>query len=451
MGVVGLALGLRLVRALCRWDEVSWLYAAYPSATVQSVADGQIGQALVTWVGLHPPAFALLHTAQELVLPVPLLFLLTSVAASLGAVWLLARRAPMAGLVLATSPLQLHYAAEINDYPLVVLLVAGAWAARARAQERGRWGALAVVLTAAAWTHPLAAAAALLALPGLPLAVAARVLGVAAFCAVPLLPPAYAALMEPGTYRQPPFELGLVFADFRDRFGLIGFLWAVPAAWAARRQPALAGALLGSLALIALLVGLGIAAPHQFPYFLVLGPPLALLVARAVSDRPPQMVGAVALALLQGGVVLSHDLTRLRDMAVDVQAGGRAIDHALAEAGPEDALYLLSVAGINDDDKRATSAVLWRLPPWRSMPIVLRAGLDPADHRQGQPRRVDGRIVYLSDHVYPAIQDAVAAHEVLWVVVSQPGRRAEYTTELAALLGSQPERIGPDHLYRLAR
>ena len=70
-------------------------------------------------------------------------------------------------------------------------------------------------------------------------------------------------------------------------------------------------------------------------------------------------------------------------------------------------------------------------------------------HRLGQPREVQGRRVYLDDHVRPQLAGLVAAHDHVFVVVSEPGRRAEYTTELAAILGTDPEGVGRDHLYRL--
>lgn len=459
LAILALALGLRLLRVLLRWDEVSWLYAAYPGATLEALVEGRLLAALTTWSGLHPPLWPLLHSLQELVLPVPLGFLLLSAACSFGAVLLLWRRSPWAGLVLATSPVQLHYAAEVNDYPLAVLLLALAWCLRSGAArpDAPRWLPLGLALLALAWTHALGAAAGLFVLWGLARGVVLRVLGLLVLGCLPLLPGLLAAVQDPDSYRQPPLEAALVLADLQARFGWLGLLWLVPAALGARALPAAALALGGTVVLLGGFVFLGVAAPHQFPYLLLLGPPLALLVeAGSRGHRGP----VLALALVQGAWVGAFDLVRLGGVAEDLQAGGRAVDLAWAESAAlaavdtpvgaaSPALLLLSPAGTNDDDKRATSAVLWRLRPWWSMPPVLRSDAPYADHRLGQPRAVRGRVVYLDDHVRPELSEYLSRHPAAWVVVSEPGRRAEYTSRVQELLGVAPEIVGGDHLYRL--
>jgi hypothetical protein len=116
-------------------------------------------------------------------------------------------------------------------------------------------------------------------------------------------------------------------------------------------------------------------------------------------------------------------------------------------------VVLLTPPGPNDDDKTASSAVLWRISPWRALPRVrpYRVDghpLDHGDHRHGQPRLVDGRVVYVHDWPRPTLERAAAAHERLWVVVYDAGQRAEYTTELAERLGARTERVGEDWLLR---
>ena len=290
-------------------------------------------------------------------------------------------------------------------------------------------------------------------LVGLPRGTLLRVLGVVILGCVPLLPGLIAVLGEPGTFRQPPLEPSLVLLDLRARFGFLGLLWLVPAALGARERPVAALALCGTVILLGAFVFLGIAAPHQFPYLLFLGPPLALLV-EAGSRRSRGLV--LALALVQGTWVGAFDGLRLQALMDDVSEGGRAVDLAWAESaeavarGEDVAVVLLSPAGVNDDDKRATSAVIWRLRPWWSMPPALEPGVTWSDHRLGQPRRVAGRTVYLDDHVRPQLASLVAQHRRVWVVVSEPGQRAEYTTSLQALLGAEPDTVGIDLLYRLS-
>jgi len=457
--VLAAAALLRALRVPLRWDEVSWLYAAYPAHVAEALADGRLADALQEWVGLHPPLFGLLHGVMEIAAPIPLLWLAFSAACSLGAVALIARQSPLAGLLLATSPIQIAYAAEINDYPLVALEVAAIWVGRERAVGTGRWALLAAAVALAAWTHALAGAVGGIALLTLPLRVALRVGGVLALTCLPLTPGVLGVLGEPGSFRQPPFKPALVAADFVERYGLWALAWVPLVLLGARRAPALAiGGALSAL-VIAGLVAVRIAAPHQFPYLLVLGPPAALLVAAACAT-PNLQRAAVTLATLQGAWVLAGDAGRVQTLIAD--PSGRAIDAALdlleepwtcgGAPHPDcagDALYLLAPAGLNDDDKRRFSPVLWRLPPWRPMPMVKPYAFDYADHRHGQPRLVDGHVVYVADGVRAPLAQARQAHPRLLLVVYEQGQRAAFTTGLAARLGVSPREVGADLLFEL--
>jgi len=456
------AAALRLVRVPNRWDEVAWLYSAYPAATTDAVAQGDGAAALTSFTGLHPPLWPLLHALTEVWAPIPLLWLLGAALASWAAVAVIGRESTLAGLVLATSAVQLHYAAEVNQYPLAVAFVACAWASRAAVARGARhWGWLAAAIAAAGWSHALAGLVAGLAVVGLPRATLVRVVATSALAALPLLIPAVQLAGDAGTYRQPPFELALVTADWRARFGLTGLALLPFAAWGARAAPAAAVGVVGGAAAWAGLVAAGVAAPHQFPYAALLGPPFALLVAAGARTRPA-VGGVAAIAVLGGLGTLRLDLAGLADLP---PSAPRAIDVALAEMtasytceadtppGPScagDALYLLAPPGLNDDDKRRNSTVLWRLPPWQTMPRVRPHDMDWGAHRFGQPRLVGGHVVYLNDHLRPSLAQAIAAHPRLWLVVYEQGRRAEFTTAVQALVGRAPERVGPDHLYRLA-
>lgn len=462
MGVLGLAAALRLPRVLNRWDEVAWLYAAYPTPTVDALRDGRLVDAWTTFTGLHPPLWPLLHAATELAAPIPLLWLGLSAALSWAAVALVGRQSLLAGLVLATGAVQLHYAAEVNQYPLATAGVALAWAsARALGQGRGHWLWVTAGVAVAGWSHVLGGAAAALACALLPAGLGARALGAAALTSAPLWSPALDLLSDTGTARQPAFELPLVAADLRARFGLLGLGLGIPAAVGARRAPHLALSVVALAALLAGLIAARIAAPHQFPYLLFFGPPLALLIAEGA--RGPRMrAWVIGVCLLQGAAILRLDLQAAHATWRDPP---RAIDQALGEADrpwtcpPDappspscagDAVLLLAPAGINDDDKRRTSPTLWRISPWQRLPRVQPYGFDWGDHRRGQPRLVDGIAVYVADQPHDRLFDLLDAHERVWVVVYEQGQREPFTEGLVRRFDAAPTRIAGDDLYRLA-
>lgn len=458
------ALGLRLLRVPARWCANAWLYAAYPAATVQALRASHPGQALTTFSGLHPPLWPTLHAATELLLPVPLLWLLGAALASTLAAVLVARRDPLAGLLLATGPLQLSYAAEVNGYPLALLAVTAVLVQRpAVAAGASPWG-LAACAMLATWTHALGGVVAGLVALGLPGRARLQVLGLMAVATLPLLPGVLALAREPSTTGQPPIKVGLILADWQSRYGLLWLLLLPLAALAAPRDRWLALPLLGLAAAITAFTLARIAAPHQQPYWLLAGPPLALLAASG-ARRHRLLIGlALALGLAQGGRALVHGLADLRALDRD-QARTRAVDLALAELdrpwtcagepGPAcagDALVLLFPRRVDDDDKRPLNPLLWRLPPWRPMPAVRPAAFDWGDYRNGQPRLVprgDQRfVVYVDDQAREELVQDRAAHSRLWVVVAHVAPDDPAARGVSARLGAPPQVVDGDLLWR---
>lgn len=449
--VVGAALALRLPRALTRWDEVAWQYATYNHPTLAALQDGRWTDALTGFAGLHPPLYPLLHSLLSWAWPAPVLWLLLSVAASTGAVALTLRGGRIAGLLLACGALQLAYAAEVNNYPLTVLVVAAVWWARDRVAQGRPWWELAVVGAVAVWTHGLAGWVAAVAALTLGPAVALRAGAVMAIAVAPLVPGLWELATEPGTYRQPPIRPGPIAADVWARFGAWWLVLLPIAALGARRRPALAVGLVATEAYVIALQLAGVAAPHQFPYHLAAGVPLAWLVAAGVEaagvHRQRALFAVLAVAALQGGGSLWLDLQALVRI---VDPAPRAIDTALAEAAPGDAIVLLTPPRTPDDDKRASSPVLWRLRPWRTMAPVTPYAFDYWDHRHGQPRDAGGVAIYLHEQARATLDEALAAHPRTWVVVYDHRDDPRYTHELDARWGPAMI-VGPDRLHRLAR
>lgn len=453
IGVAGLLRGLR---AVVRWDEVAWQYASYPAATVDALEDGHLVDALTRFTGLHPPLWPLLHGLTELLWPAPALWILGSALAGVAAVAAVGWRWPLAGWVLATAPMVVHYGAEVSQYPLLVAILAGLWVARGSE----RWGWVLGLGVAAAWTHALGGLTAVLLLLTAPPRLRWRLLAGLALGCLPLVPGVVEQLQSEDTFTQPAWKPSLVVQDLVRRFGALGLVLAPWAALGARRCGAAAAVLGGLAAALVGLIGLGIAAPHQFAYVAVLLVPWAIL-AHVGAGRAGALI--VAVGAVQGLWQASFDLQRVAALAAP---GERAVDRALVEAvrpwtcrgepAPGcagDGVVLLTPPGPNDDDKTASSAVLWRISPWWALPrvrpyLVDGHPLDHGDHRHGQPRLVDGRVVYVHDWPRPTLERAAAAHERLWIVVYDAGQRAEYTTGLAERLGARTERVGEDWLLR---
>ncbi len=449
LAVLLLAALLRLGRAALRWEEVALAYAAYQEPVVAAL--GEPARLVGSFVGLHPPLYGVCFALMEHLAPLPVVFLLFSAACSWLAVLfaLLAGRllgGPLAGLLAAalaaTAPVALHYAAELNNYPLLQAeLGALLWLWARHRRGLGGWAPLALVGVAAGWTHLLGGAfAGLVALAILwrhP-AHGLRILALMAVGCSPVLAGAWRLMQDSHTFGQPELHLDLSLRDWRERFGWIclaaGFL-ALPGL---RRAPAMAVVWVGLAATIAAMVYLGVAAPHQFPYMSLLMPAGVLLVALG-SSRPRWLaLGAIGLALLQAGLALRSQQAGLRRIVED-QGRLRAVDEALAAAEPGDALWLISPALEPDDDKRAISPVLWRLRPWRSQPIARPFLFQYTDYRFGQPRRYGQLTVYSFTDFWPARMDAILAHHTqlgnqVFVALYDHGPAADYPARLRKLL-----------------
>lgn len=459
--VLAVAAVPRLLQAGLRWDEVALAYAAYTEPAAAALADGAPTAALGAWVGLHPPLHALLMGALELVWPAPVLWLGLSVACSLGAVALVGWRAgPLAALLLASSPLQVAYAAELNNYPLAVLAVAALLAA-----GPGPWWALLAAVGLACQAHVLAAAAAGGAVLHRLRTVPADRGWVAAWAVVLAAPTVLGALRlagGSGTFVQPPFALGPWVAQAAAGIGAGGLLLGA-GALAGLRGPTLAVGL-PLVGLMALSLLLGAAAPHQLPYLLLPAPVLAVALGTALAGRPRWLRGAVALVcLLRLGPVLGDQLARAQAIRADL-ARPRAVDRALAESAPGDVVWLVAPALQADDDKTDTSPVLWRLGLLDPMPMARDGGFDYLDWRFGQPRRWRGRVIHTStelaeqplDHVLRA---AWAGGHTVFVVLYDhapatdlAGRveRAVRPWSPQAVRLPRSAGLGDDWLYRLA-
>jgi len=460
--LLAVAGALRAGRALLRWEEVSIAYAAYQAPLVN--AWGDPGLMLDSWVGPHPPLYGLFHAAIEHVAPIPVLFLGFSALCSWLAVLFVWRAARLLGgelaglgaLALAAgAPVALHYTAELNNYPLLLALVAAlVWAWARYRQGVGGWLTVALIGVAAGWTHLLGGVVAGLVV----LAVLARhrpdgfkALALLAVGCSPVVLGALALAGSSDTFGQPELHLDLSLRDWRERFGWLCVPAAVLALPALRRIPALGLAWLGLVGAIVGMVALGVAAPHQFPYWSLLMPMGAVLAGVAVSRLPGWWVGVAALALLQlwlAGRAVEHDLRHCwRDLHRP-----RAIDAALDRALPGDGLWLVSPALQPDDDKRAISPSVWRLRPWLPMPMVEPFPMEYTDYRYGQPRLYQGITVYSFTDFWPDRMDAILRHhteqgQTVWIALYDHGPAQGYPDRLRRTLrpwSYEDEQVGAD-------
>lgn len=431
--VVALALVLRLGRAALRWDEIALAYVAYQQPWLDAAARWDLQGMVATTVGLHPPLYSALLGLVMAVWPAPAAWLALSAGLSTAAVIFVGRAFGWpAALVLAVDPLQLAYAGELNNYPLLAASTAACLAARERAAAGGSWAPLALAGVVAGWSHVLGGVVggihALTLLPSRPRA-AAGALGWMAVGTAPVLALALRLAGSEGTYGQGGFDGPLLLRTLVERGGAGLALIAAAALAGAWRRPAVAVVAAGSAAAILGMVGAGVAASHQVPYWLVVGPPLAALAASWWGLG--SAVGVLALGLgvpaeLQRGRRLTDDLRR-----------PRSIDAALGRSEPGDALWLLSPALEPDDDKAATSPVLWRLAPWEPMPAWTGA-FEYVDYAYGQPRLWRDRVVHTSTGLSLAHFDAMAGRHLaaggrLWVVLYDhaPARDLARTLDVA--------------------
>jgi len=407
-----LAAALTATRLPYRWNQVALAYAAYYREYFHTIdVHGLPG--LLSFVGMHPPAYSLLFLGMTEAGASPTTWLLVSGLCSVTAVAAVALTALRAGLepgvaasaacVLAVSPHRLAYALEPNNYPLLLAVIgvqALVFADFVRGSRRGIL--LALVTALGLWTHalfvvvPLAQAAALVRDTRRKTGWVA--LGAAVLMCGPLVP---AVLSGMGSTVNPG-GLGLaaqaMLLDFPARYGSAGAGWVVAVMTIAGATVAIRGPdviarswalqLLGSGVLIAAMLVRGTAAAHQFPYYLVLLVPSALLVGRALGV--PRLALAGPLLLLSVGASLQWSLTEAargrevwRTAAVTRPMVARAVGSWDAGA----ALILLGMPAGGDDDKDVIDPAYALVP--RTLPVSHTAPHFPrmvaADPYWGQP------------------------------------------------------------------
>lgn len=412
LGVVVLLLAvvLRLPRLVTRWDEVAVAYAAYAAPAGEAVARGDLGGVLGAWVGLHPPLHAGLVGILDVVWGAPLGWLALSVSASLGAVWLVLRTAgPLAACVLATAPLQLMDAAEVNNYPLAVMGMAALCAV-----ARAPWPWVVAAAGLATWGHVLGGVAAgALVLHRLLWPVdrheRVRLAAGAALVVAPVVVGAVRLAGQGSTFAQPAVAWGEWAALVGQSWGGagigIGVLTAILVLYQRRFGPVAWVWLATAVGYLAAVWG-GVAASHQRPYLGLLGPPAVVLLGQALGAvrskrwRRGLAAAVVVLCGVRAGLWGSEEAGRLASIRADL-AVPRGIDAAWTKSAPGDAVWLIAPALQADDDKTDHSSVLWRLRPWWSMPRVAPPGLtiDDTDWLYGHPRRVQGRSVHTATEV----------------------------------------------------
>ena len=400
--VVALALGLRLARVASRWDEIALAYAAYQQPWLDQAAQGSPSGMLGTFVGLHPPLYSALFGLVELAWGAPLGWLLLSAGLSTAAVLLVGRVGGwIPALVLACDPLQLAYAAEINNYPLLVF-AAALCLHEAQAVGRGApWWRLALAGAVVTWSHVLGGlfgGLLILALLRRRRSEGLMALALMALLTAPVLARALQLAGAEGTSSQAGLDPGLILDGLQAKAPWWILVWLTGGlSWLRWRSAALSWAIAGG---ILLMMGLGVAASHQQPYWLLLGPPVALALPR---------VAGLGAGLY--GLMLASSLTLQPAWELRAHRGrARGVDAALAASRPGDAIWLLAPALMPDDDKSMDSEVLWRFRPWRAMPAWRgqeAPGFEFTDYKFGQPRLMDGRIVHTTTSLQPAVVDAV--------------------------------------------
>ena len=449
LAVAGL---LRLARAAARWDEIALAYAAYTEPAVRALLEGRPLAAASSWVGLHPPLHAVMMGLVEVIWPAPAAWLALSALASLGAVLLLGRAAgPWAAAALAWGPLQLAYAAEVNNYPLAVLAVAALLAAPRRPSP-GLWLALGL----ACWAHVLTALAAgalvarLLLAGGLARGQQLRLAAGSVLLVAPVVTGALVRVGGEGTFVQARPDWATWWETAVRGVGPEGLLLAGLGAlglFLCRGRALLLGLVLSGGYLAALLTGA--AATHQRPYLALLGPVLAV----GLSAWPRLRGGARLPALLFLGGLLAVQLGRQGGQALGQVAAlrestghDRGIALVLAEAGEGDTLWLVAPALYPDDDKTAVSPVLWRLSPLARAPLARPVSFEYLDYRYGQPRAWPGLTVHTSveleaqvfDHVARAALDG--GHRV-WVVLYEHAPATGLAERVARVLRPYEQQV----------
>jgi hypothetical protein len=387
---------LRLPRVFNRWDEWALHYAGYLNQAVDALQAGDIGTLLSSWTGLHPPLYSMVHAMLNQIWPAPILWLSFAALCSALAVFLVGyQRAPAAwigALCLATDPIQVHYAAEINNYPLMVAWIALAW----WGADRGDWRVIALAGVGGAWTHVMAGV--VIGLLGLTRPHRLKILTTMLIVCAPLVFSGFILAAEAGNRSQPPLHVQASVVDALSRFGPF-FLVLLPVLIrGCRRRVDIAVVWGGTLLFWAGTVAMGIAAPHQFPYALALGVPAVMAIV-AGCDRTA-LVRLVVVVCLCRAVWIVHSESNAAHAIWKDQSQTRGIDRAIALSAPGDAIVLIRGLNGPDDDKRHTSPVLWRISPWEAMPTIQ---VESPTHRRGQPRSWRGRAIYTFDEPSSAV------------------------------------------------
>lgn len=449
---VMVALVLRLVQAALRWDELALAYVAYAQPWLDRAASGDWAAALGTFTGLHPPLHSLILGALNGLWGAPAGWILWSVFASAGAVWLLGRaEGAAAAWALALDPLQLQYAAEVNNYPTLTLLAAAAWSARQRVMVGGGGAWLGVIGGVGGFCHLLGGVwAGLCALSVLrrDWRAATTALGVMAVMDAAVIVRAAQLAGGEGTFSQAGLSLSVVADGLETKLGPA--LWCWIAAWLfVARRPGLGAVGLVYGLVVLTWMALGVAAPHQQPYWLL----LSLAVAGLWGAAPAPLRAAALL-------VSAAQLRPLIEDAAGLWARRgweRGVDQALLGSRPGDALWLLAPGLAPDDDKRQSSDVLWRFDPFAPAPPWRGDGDAPAfeytDYGFGQPRWLGGRIVHTSTDLWPAPLDAALgwhldAGRTVWFVLYDHSPAHDYEGKLGRALRPYAHRcvsVGDDH------
>ena len=399
--IIIVAFLLRMLRAGLRWDEIALAYAAYQQPWVDAASSGDLGGVLSNFVGLHPPAYSAVFWIAESIWGAPLGLLIVSAALSTTAVYFVGRvGGAAAAAILAVDPLQLAYSGEVNNYPMLMAVIAAIFWAREVAAEEGKYGWLLAISIVAAWTHMLGgvvAGLAILSLFTLDRKSSLVCLGLLALSVAPLVPALVSLGAAEGTYGQSGLDIGLVCSTLFDK---IGWWWLIiiPALIGVRHAWWVAFIGAGTTVTIAIMLYFGVAAPHQAPYWLALSAPVAILVSKE-KVRLSYFVAAVGFFVVVRGESVAAQAI------IDDLGRARGVDKMISEAHSSDVFWLVAPSLTPDDDKRDTSAVLWRfspatkMPPWRGP-----SSMDEGDHwsfeytdwRYGQPRMYNDNVIHTS-------------------------------------------------------
>ena len=438
--LTGAAAALQATRLPFRWNQICLAYASYFKEYQHSIEVEGWSAALTTFVGLHPPLYSLLFHGLETWGSSPLVWLSLSGAlsvASVPVVWKAGRLlfpdeprvAWLAAIVLAISPHRVAYGLEINNYPLTVFAISIqllAFSAYSTAVQRSTGGHIragffwAAATSFALWSHVLCATLPLAQVLVIVFTPAFRrqlrsvflCMGATLISCLPLLP----SLLVGGD--APPINqavgiLGALesgFLDFPGRYGstLGAYLLGLAACAGALRLSfgkspdrlvgrALVAHLLLTGTLVLFLVARGVAASHQFPYYLALLPTASLLIAAGASKTGPRLLSRATLLFVAAGLLLhaaalGTDALKGWQVVQSAPTERALMGRAIEEWTADSTLVLIDFPSWGDDDKDVLDAT-WALLTKTEVvdfahPEV--PTLVTADPYWGQPVRVGG-------------------------------------------------------------